>query len=147
MHPAASVAAAVLCAALALGLTPNAYLLGTPRSRMPQYRFREIIEREGGESLLNYGFLDGGYYTVCGIAPSCRFFCGLNIPLPELQEEQRSCLREQAVDFAVSYWENPPAAGYTLVSQAEIYFEGKIRTYYLFEADRLIERNRQAAGQ
>ncbi len=53
-------------------------------------------------TLLNYGFLDGGFYTAADIVPTCKYFCILNIPLKEMQEVQDECLSSGAVDFVVT---------------------------------------------
>lgn len=37
---------------------------------------------------MNYGFLDGGFYTACEIYPEFKFFCRLNIDLPEMYAAQ-----------------------------------------------------------
>lgn len=65
----------VICAAIvAFFLTPNRYMMGEKKGNLPQYQFKTIIEQVENPTLLNYGFLDGGFYTVCNIIPDCKAF-------------------------------------------------------------------------
>ena len=60
-----------LIIAFALLATPNRYLMSYKKEELPQYKFAEKIKQSGIENptLLNYGFLDGGFYTASGILP------------------------------------------------------------------------------
>ena len=69
---------------------------------LAQHQFDKIIQSEANPTLLNYGFLDGGFYTYSGIIPSNRFFCRLNIPIPEMMQEQDSIIANQGVQFIVT---------------------------------------------
>lgn len=54
--------------------------------------------------MLNYGFLDGGFYTVTGIMPDFKYFHKPNIPYenyPIIMDEQDRYIREKTVDFVV----------------------------------------------
>ena len=66
-----------------------------------QYKFNKIIQQESNPTLLNYGFLDGGFYTYSGIVPSNRYFCNLNISIPEIMEGQDSIVDNCSVKFIV----------------------------------------------
>ena len=134
-HPALYGAAAL---ALCFALNNNAYLLFESRETMPQYQFKEIVQTVESPTMLNYGFLDGGFYTVCGIVPSCRFFCYLNMPLNELGAAQDQTLAEGAVDFVVTCEREIAYPLYTLVAQSAYYSEGYPRTYRLYERSDLL---------
>lgn len=128
--PAAGAAAAL---AFCLLTCHNAGQLLRPAEELPQYQFASIMEQNGGGTLLNYGTLDGGFYTVTGVQPPCRFFCVTNLPMPEQQEQQNALMGSGGVDFAVSL---DPSLGehfdYTLTAQAEYDGgEGNI-TWYLY---------------
>lgn len=100
-----------LSAVLTLALTglsyfvcENTYLLGTPKEQCVQYRFAEIIHQKKNATLLNYGFLDFGFYYAADILPVNRYFCLLNIEderLPEMRAQQNQIVRERGVDFVV----------------------------------------------
>ncbi len=117
-------------------LSGNTYLLEYEKEDMPQYQFAEIINQKEDATLLNYGFLDGGFYTTTGIIPNCRFFCYLNIPLDDVMDTQREFVREGKVDFVVtrSYKLNSP--NYECIAKASMFFDTKVYDYYLH---RLIE--------
>lgn len=135
LHPALYGAAALV---LGVALNNNAYMLLESRESMPQYQFKEIVQTVEEPTMLNYGFLDGGFYTVCGIVPSCRFFCYLNIPLGELGAAQDQALAEGAVDFVVTCEREIDFPLYTLVAQSAYYSEGYPRTYRLYERSDLL---------
>ncbi len=116
----------------------NVYLLGQDRQTLPQYRFAEIIQSVEAPTLLNYGFLDGGFYFTADVIPNCRYFCTLNVNTPEMWQTQRECVQAGEVDFVVTR-DNPlsvyqvDSSRYVLVSEENAYFEGKERTYYLYQ--------------
>lgn len=118
-------------AVLVLG-NNNAYMLGMDRQKLPQYQFAEIIGSVKEPTLLNYGFLDGGFYTVCDIVPTCEYFCCTNVPLPEMMQTQNEYAQRGMTDFIVT--RNIPGDFelYDCVAQAEYYHEGEIHTYYLY---------------
>lgn len=77
---------------------------GKKKSDFPQFVFADTIKERGGKTLLNYGFIDGGFYLASGIEPINRFFCKVNIPqdaFPEMYDEQIEMVRDKKVDFAV----------------------------------------------
>ena len=116
----------------------NSYLMGTPKEEMPQYQFAEIINQEEDPSLLNYGFLDGGFYYAADVVPDCYFFCQLNVVAPGMFDIPRDQINEGTVDFVVTRdrpledYYNVDTSNYDLVDTAELYFEGKTRTYRLY---------------
>lgn len=85
------------------------YFIGKPYSYYPQVQFAQVMESTPNATLLNYGFLDGGYYLMSGSPlPESDFFCKLNIPreaLPLMYEEQERLITERATDYVVIRWE------------------------------------------
>ena len=112
--------------------SPNAYLRGTARGELPQYRFAQQIQKKEHPTLLNYGFLDGGFYTVTGIVPNVRAFCRLNLPSSEMEQEQEDAIREGRVDFIVTRGEEREFPGYRLIDRADFFFEAP-QHYALYE--------------
>lgn len=115
----------------------NLYLLGTPRESMPQYQFARIIRETEDPTLLNYGFLDGGFYFAADVVPNCRFFCILNVQAPDMWSTQRQYVSQGLIDYVVTRDKmltdySVDSSSYELVAQSELYFEGKVRTYYLY---------------
>lgn len=126
----------IVCAVsfvFAFALSGNTYLLKYSKSDMPQYQFAEIIAQKENATLLNYGFLDGGFYTVAGIVPSCRYFCNLNIGLPEIMDTQNEFAEQGKVDFIVTRDTDLEFDLYKCVASASFYFEGAEREYLLYQ--------------
>lgn len=99
---AAPWAAAMLCAVCCFAFSPNRALRFRRAEDLPQIRFAETINADPDASLLNYGTLDGGFYTATGLPSPCRYFCVTNMPLPEQQQQQSELLNAGAVRYAVA---------------------------------------------
>lgn len=115
----------------------NTYLMGYEKEDMPQYQFAEIINETEDATLLNFGFLDGGFYFAADVTPHARFFCLLNVQAPDMWQTMYRQVNEGLTDYVVtrdrelgSYNVDPSL--YECVDQAELYFEGKVRIYYLY---------------
>ena len=135
--------AGAVCAALGGALIAancnNLYLLSWQREDMPQYIFDRTISRYEDPTLLNLGFLDGGFYTVSGIVPSEKYFCSLNLGLEDISREHEECLREGRVDFVVTRNWDAEFPLYHCVDMAEMPFEGLDWTYRLYIRNDLAE--------
>ena len=134
---AAAAAALVLLLAnpfAALRLGTNTYLLGTPMAETPYGQFAQIIRQSDDRSLLNYGFLDSGFYYAAGVQPDERYFCMLNINSGEMRAAQEASVAEKRPAFVVvrrrsadgktrekNVWEEQMAdsGDYRLVEQAD----------------------------
>lgn len=76
---------------------------GADRSAVVHYRFGEVMHRlDDDPTLLNYGFMDSGFYTASHTIPTCKYFCILNIPLREMLDAQDEYLRSGAAKFVVT---------------------------------------------
>lgn len=76
----------------------------TKKEDLVQYQFAEIINQKENATLLNYGFLDGGFYTVTNITPNTKYFHKPNIAyenFPEIMDEQNRYIKETLIDFVV----------------------------------------------
>lgn len=115
----------------------NTYMLKYSKEDLPQYKFNSVISQTENPTLLNYGFLDGGFYTVCDIIPNCKYFCGLNIPYNEIQKTQNYFIENEMVDYVITR-DKPLSKSqqthYINISLAE--FEetkNNYSTYYLYK--------------
>lgn len=134
---AAALAVSVLLLAvnpwIALQASGNTYLMKVPKEDMPQYRFAEIIRQGEDRSLLNYGFLDGGFYFASESLPAQKYFCTLNNDLAEMNEAHRESIREGKTAFIVTRSRGlKDSANYELVDEASMRFEGRNWEYYLY---------------
>ncbi len=112
--------------------SPNTYMMSYSKEDMPQYKFAEVISQTENATILNFRFLDGGFYTASGILPSCRFFCGLNIPYAT--SEQDRYVRDGDVDYLITrdkpiYYDN-----YELIlSESFEAHKNEFTEYYLYK--------------
>lgn len=116
----------------------NTYLIQYEKEVMPQYQFKEIILSVEDPSLLNYGFLDGGFYTVCNLVPECKYFCTLNIPLEDMFEAMDMQIALGLPDFVVTRSTPLVSENYICVASANMYFEGIDFDYYLYASARVL---------
>lgn len=89
---------------LTIKFNHNADLLGADKKELFQYQMADVINEGQGTTLLNYGALDIGLYTVANITPNVRFFQGQNISysrFPLIIDEQNRYIKERAVDYVV----------------------------------------------
>jgi len=121
-------------AAWAYWRSPNIYLLGYPQEEMVQYKFKEIIQETEDPTLLNYGLVDGGFYTVCDIVPTCKYFAKFNIPLEEIWRSQEDIIINGEVDYVVTrnFELDEMYEKYSLVVEDSFWFEGTDHQYYLY---------------
>jgi hypothetical protein len=140
---------ALFCAVVLVISTWGAYgnyqyreFMQQDKEELAQYRFAAIMNEEENPTLLNYGFLDGGFYTAADILPTARYFCKLNLDLPEMTQAQQQAIRDKAVDFVVlrcsgrqqEYGGNVSYLldNYELVDSVRQEFEGHSFVYCLF---------------
>nr|AHF24132.1 teichoic acid/polysaccharide glycosyl transferase [uncultured bacterium Contig46] len=110
----------------------NTYLMNVRKEEMPQYRFTEIIRQSNDRSLLNYGFLDGGFYFAAGVQPAIPWFCTLNIDLPEAEKSLQECIRQGKTAFVVTRSKKLNNEKYELTDEADLVFEGRNWHYFLY---------------
>ena len=93
----------LLC--LSLFVSKNTSMLGQKKEHLVQYEFSEIINKKENATLLNYGFLDGGFYTVSGIIPNTKYFQKQNVAyeaFPDIVDSQNELIKNKKVDFVVT---------------------------------------------
>lgn len=116
---------------LALLLNNNAYMLRYTKADLPQFAFQKYVDQVEKPTLLNYGFLDGGFYTVYGIVPHCKYFCKTNMELKEMIETQNNYVEQGLSDFVVTRGKEIKSELYECVAQGEFFFE-KDHMYRLY---------------
>lgn len=124
------------CVVFILLSSSNVYLVKHKKEEMPQYIFKEIMSQSENPTLLNYGFLDGGFYTTTKIMPNCKYFCTLNIPVEEMEQIHREYIENGVTEYVITrdkLLEEYMPHQYQKVAESSFYFEKKIRTYYLYQ--------------
>lgn len=121
----------------------NAYLMHYDKEDMPQYKFAKQINEIENATILNYGWVDMGFYYAAEVLPSQKYFCCLNAPVKEMWAEIDRYIYEGEVDFIVSsvlISENlDKDIPYTLVDVQPFYFEGMTHNYFLYKHNSLIK--------
>ena len=104
------------------------------KSELFQFQFAEIISEKQDATILNYGTLDLGLYTVTGTVPECKYFFKPNIAISEIMQTHDEWVIEGKTDFVVLQG-NPPEIidiKYEQVAEKKQKYETKTRTYYLY---------------
>lgn len=114
--------AIVLLCLLCLIFTPNHCNIGRSKEDTPQYQFAKIIRESNNPTLLNYGFLDGGFYWAADILPNCKAFCKLMNPIEEMLQLQEEYVRQGKSEFVVTRGQTIDAPMYRLIRKSENYY-------------------------
>lgn len=112
------------------GNTPD--LLRYRREDLPQFQFAAVMQESEAPTLLNYGFLDGGFYTAANILPTTKYFCRLNLDLAEMKAEQERYLRDAVTQYVVTRNLTLYSPRYTEVARAKMPYDVVEYTYTLY---------------
>lgn len=112
-HPPRALAAVSLAACLAAcpfishNMTADygAHFL-TPKEDTMQHRIAAHLPKDA--QLLNYGFMDAGFYTAASAVPEVKYFHQTNVPLEEMTREQRRYVDEALMEYVVARAELTP---------------------------------------
>lgn len=119
------------------GHSGNVYLMKYRAEDTPPYIFADEIAKTPDAKILNYGFLDGGFYFAADSIPECRFFCTLNIEGTDMWDVQRAYIESGEPDYIITRYYtlnqySPRTTEYHLIKTATLTFEGWDFTYYLY---------------
>lgn len=78
-----------------------------PRDSTMQYQLAQVIVQTPGATMLNYGFMDAGFYTASGIVPHVKYFHQTNVPLEEMLREQIRYIDEGLSTYVVTRGKQP----------------------------------------
>jgi len=95
-----------LALAVALFLSPNAYLRGMPKQKLAQYRLAKYVHE--GATLLQYSHLDDGLYLAADRLPQEKYFVRLNVQYDEMVNELERYVREGIPDYVLTAWSPLP---------------------------------------
>lgn len=101
-------AVCVLAVALALLLSPNAYLRGEKKENLAQTRLAAYVHE--GATLLQYSHLDDGLYLATGTLPQQKYFVRLNVNCEEMYAELDRYVAEAIPDYVLTAWNPLPEA-------------------------------------
>ena len=103
----ASSVSCALALAVALFLSPNAYLRGVEKEALAQTRLAAYVHE--GATVLQYNHLDDGLYLASGRLPQQKYFVNLNVDYEEMRSELDRYVQEAIPDYVLVSWNELPA--------------------------------------
>ena len=82
----------------------NVYLMKFAKEDLVQYKYAKVINQTENPTILNYGWLDSGFYATTDTIPTVRFFHQPNIEYsryPIIKDEQNRYVKEAITDYVV----------------------------------------------
>lgn len=149
--PAGSCRQAILglstAAVLALMLTPNREMMFRSKADTPQGVFAAEIAEAGLENpqMINYMFLDGGFYMAAGILPNEPYFMKMGMLSEEIRKHQLACINGGRVDFIVTIESDASFDGFELIDRYPTVVEEMNVTYRLYARQGLLTPRVSAA--
>lgn len=92
----------VLALAVAVFLSPNAYLRGVSKDELAQTRLAAYVHE--GATLLQYSHLDDGLYLAAQRLPQQKYFVRLNVQDDEMTRELDRYVAEAIPDYVLTSW-------------------------------------------
>lgn len=113
------------------------YLLKS-KSEYAQYEFAKIINASDDKSILNYEFLDGGFYLTTETLPDCYYFMRNNFSYenyPIMLDTQNAYIKEKRPHYVVTRDKKDflDKENYRVIASFRQKYEGKYVVYYLYE--------------
>ncbi len=135
-----TVATIGLCWPLSPNTTENNAFL-QPKEKTMQYQFAAVMAETPGATMLNYGFMDAGFYTAAGIVPNVKYFHQTNVPLQEMLDEQKRYIEEGVCDYVVTRGRQPDSItdNYQLVATVDTPEGFWYEHVYLYKLKSLME--------
>ncbi|MBR5614779.1 MAG: hypothetical protein IKW64_05705 [Clostridia bacterium] len=97
------VAIGLACVLLSVLFKPQPDKFLGNRAELVQYKFAEHMHKEcENPTLLNYDFLDGGFYTEADIVPNVWAFCRTNLNSQKMLDNQLDAIKQKKIDFVVT---------------------------------------------
>ena len=135
-----SVITTSICLITSYYRSPNTEYLKKEKSYYAQYTFLNYIKPN--TTLLNYNFLDGGFYFTTKTYPTEHYFQKNNIKyhlFPQNINSQRKYVKEKRTDYVVTTNKISKKdlkilnENYKLIASHKQKYEGHSKTYYLYE--------------
>ncbi len=116
--------------------SPAVYKLGTTKEDCPQYRFAAKINSIDDPKVLNYGFLDTGFFMAADVLPFNNHYCMITID-DVYGYEQVSILNEETADYIITNepysFENYEMCDAGVYTNINFGGEEYTDTFYLYE--------------
>lgn len=85
-------------------LSSNTNMIGKQKEDYAQFKFGDIISKYENPKIINYGFLDGGFYLTSKTIPDCYYFMKNNISYenyPEMLDGQLEYIEKVSPEFVI----------------------------------------------
>lgn len=123
----------------------NLYLLGQSIDQTPQKIFSQEICKTEDPKVLTYDVMDSGFFNICEINPSNKYFCFLNIEdsLTDILDTQQELIDDQYFDYIITYSNEYDWEGYNIIMESEYiypYADGNLArdVFYLYRREATI---------
>lgn len=98
-----------------------------------QRRFAREICRTENPTLLNSGFLDGGFYLAADVIPTEKWFCTLNVNKAQCRDAHRQAIERGVVDYVVTKYHpitdyDIDDSLYDLIAEEERYYLYRLKS-------------------
>lgn len=81
----------------------NTYMIKYNKEDFIQYKFANIINKYEDKTILNYGFIDTGFYLATNTMPNVRFFHTMNFDnYEEMNNEQLEYIKTKKTNFIIT---------------------------------------------
>ena len=91
----------ILFSVILLSLSNNLSFLNVKKEELVQYKFAKIMNEKKDATMLNYGFLDGGFYMTSNILPNTRYFMRQNGNMENYESELKKEIDTKKFDYIV----------------------------------------------
>lgn len=105
-----------------------------------QFQFAKIINKKKDSTILNYGFLDGGFYTTTEKLPMNRFFQKQNIKnevYPYNMVEQNNIVKNRQVDFVITGYVKGKESHYHPTKYLDAYYKIRMKKCSNYEEKKI----------
>ncbi len=134
----------VVCFLFTILTSDKLEFLKVEKSSLAQYKFADIMNREKNPTMLYYGGIDGGFYTVANILPTERYFERVNISYlssSDNLDSQNDAIKNRRTQFVITKRilekevNNIPYLNenYELVAHEIQEYEGNDWNYFLYK--------------
>lgn len=139
-HIIVTILTIIICLPIAYYRSPNTEYIKKDKNDYAQYTFLEEISPNS--TILNYGFLDGGFYFTTKTYPTQYYFQKNNIKydvFPQNIDEQRKYIQEKRTDYVIASNKTSKQdlelleKNYILIKTHTQKYEEHKRTYYLYQ--------------
>ena len=133
-------AIAIIISVFMLNSSKNISFAKVQKEQLVQYKYAQIINKDKNQKILNYGWLDGGFYMMTDILPNTRYFELQNGRVLDYDIEIEKYVKNNSFDYIIQSRPVPEfqtpeyiKENYDLISEDTQAFENMNCKYYLWK--------------